>query len=102
MQKAPYVFPIVGGRKVEHLLANLEALEITLTEEQIKSLESEVEFEPGFPSWFIVCCPAYLLYMSLTDMFLQGDGSNPVYLMTASGHTYNPRLQPLPPTAGKQ
>ncbi|KAF8814288.1 Aldo/keto reductase [Phlegmacium glaucopus] len=30
MQKTPYVFPIIGGRKVEHLLANLEALEIFL------------------------------------------------------------------------
>lgn len=56
LQKAPYVFPIVSGRKVEHLLANLEALEISLTDEQIQSLESEVEFDPGFPSWFIVCC----------------------------------------------
>ncbi|KAF9474001.1 Aldo/keto reductase [Pholiota conissans] len=54
MQKAPYVFPIIGGRKVEHLLANLEALEIDLTDAQIKELEEVVEFEPGFPSWMIV------------------------------------------------
>jgi hypothetical protein len=24
MQKTPYVFPIVGGRKVSHLIANIE------------------------------------------------------------------------------
>lgn len=24
MQKTPYVFPIIGGRKTEHLLANIE------------------------------------------------------------------------------
>jgi len=54
MQKAPFVFPIIGGRKVEHLLANLEALEISLTEDQINYLESIVEFDPGFPNIFIV------------------------------------------------
>ena len=54
MQKTPYVFPIVGGRKVEHLMANIEALEITLSNDQIKYLESVVEFEPGFPNMLIV------------------------------------------------
>ena len=54
MQKTPYVFPIIGGRKVEHLLANLEALEIVLSDEQIKYLEGVVPFEPGFPGWMIV------------------------------------------------
>ena len=56
MQKTPYVFPIIGGRKVEHLLANIEALEITLSNDQIKYLESVVQFEPGFPYWMIVSC----------------------------------------------
>ena len=59
MQKTPYVFPIIGGRKVEHLLANLEALEITLSNDQIKYLESVVQFEPGFPYWMIV---SYLFF----------------------------------------
>ncbi|ESK92595.1 putative aryl-alcohol dehydrogenase [Moniliophthora roreri MCA 2997] len=49
MQKTTHVFPIVGGRKVEHLQQNLEALDITLTAEQIKFLESQVEFDVGFP-----------------------------------------------------
>ncbi|GJJ13425.1 hypothetical protein Clacol_007679 [Clathrus columnatus] len=49
MHKTPYVFPIIGGRKVEHLHANLEALDITLTPEQIKDLESVLPFELGFP-----------------------------------------------------
>ena len=56
MQKTPYVFPIVGGRKVEHLMANIEALEITLSNDQIKYLESVVPFESGFPYWVIVSC----------------------------------------------
>ncbi|KAF9041381.1 arylalcohol dehydrogenase [Panaeolus papilionaceus] len=50
MHKAPFVFPIIGGRKVEHLLANIEALEISLSAEQITYLESVVPFEPGFPT----------------------------------------------------
>ena len=54
MQKTPYVFPIIGGRKVEHLLANIEALEISLSSDQIKYLENVVSFEPGFPTWIIV------------------------------------------------
>lgn len=54
MQKAPFVFPIVGGRKVEHLLANLESLDISLSDEQIKYLESIIPFDLGFPSSMIV------------------------------------------------
>lgn len=49
MQKAPYVFPIIGGRKVEHLQANLEALDIALSDEQIKVLDNAVPFVKGFP-----------------------------------------------------
>lgn len=59
MQKFPYVFPIVGGRKVEHLLANLEALDISLSPEQIKFLDGVVPFEKGFPFKHFVsvlCC----------------------------------------------
>ena len=56
MQKAPFVFPIIGGRKVEHMLANLEALEISLSNEHIKYLESVVPFEAGFPYYVIVSC----------------------------------------------
>ncbi|PPQ64459.1 hypothetical protein CVT24_008469 [Panaeolus cyanescens] len=54
MHKTPYVFPIIGGRKVEHLLANAEALEISLNAEQMKYLESIVPFNPGFPNSMIV------------------------------------------------
>ncbi|EGN98177.1 hypothetical protein SERLA73DRAFT_183083 [Serpula lacrymans var. lacrymans S7.3] len=49
MQKTPYVFPIIGGRKVEQLEANIEALEISLSSEQIAYLESILPFNPGFP-----------------------------------------------------
>lgn len=53
MAKAPYVFPIVGGRKVEHLVDNLQALKIKLTDKQIEYLESIVPFTPGFPNNFV-------------------------------------------------
>ncbi|KAF9522053.1 NADP-dependent oxidoreductase domain-containing protein [Crepidotus variabilis] len=47
MQKTTYVFPIIGGRKVEHLEANIEALSIALSEGQIEFLESVVDFDIG-------------------------------------------------------
>jgi hypothetical protein len=48
-QKYPYVFPIIGGRKVEHLEDNIKSLTVSLSEEQIKEIESVVPFEWGFP-----------------------------------------------------
>lgn len=54
MQKAPYVFPIVGGRKVEHLKANIQALDIRLSKKQIEYLESVVPLDLGFPTSIIV------------------------------------------------
>ena len=68
MQKTPYVFPIIGGRKVEHLMANLEALEISLSNEQIKYLESVVPFEPGFPGWMIVSCVVLSILLITNDL----------------------------------
>jgi aryl-alcohol dehydrogenase-like predicted oxidoreductase len=50
MSKYPYTYPIVGGRKIEHLRDNMKCLEITLTEKQVKYLESVIPFDPGFPS----------------------------------------------------
>ncbi len=51
--KAPHVFPIVGGRKVEHLHDNIKGLSIKLTGDQIKYLESVQPFDIGFPTTFI-------------------------------------------------
>ncbi|CAI4050868.1 hypothetical protein SUVZ_14G0050 [Saccharomyces uvarum] len=56
--KAKSVFPLIGGRKIEHLKQNIEALSIKLTPEQIEHLESVVPFEIGFPSNFIGQDPA--------------------------------------------
>ena len=53
MHKAPYVFPIVGGRKVEHLKGNIDALSLDLSAEDIQAIESAYPFEVGFPMNFL-------------------------------------------------
>ncbi|CAL1709961.1 unnamed protein product [Somion occarium] len=68
MQKAPYVFPVVGGRKIEHLHQNIEALEIALSPEQIAYLESVQPFDLGFPTG------------------VYGDGSDYNFLYKNAGH----------------
>ncbi|KAI0651307.1 NADP-dependent oxidoreductase domain-containing protein [Trametes meyenii] len=68
MQKAPYVFPLVGGRKVEHLLGNLEALQLSLTEGYVKRIEGAVPFDPAFPHGMI------------------GNGTQYQPLFTSAGH----------------
>jgi len=80
MQKVPYVFPIIGGRKVEHLHANIEALDITLTPEHIRYLESILPFDPGFPNTMV------------------GDGTTMRPAMyTAAPFQKQPFLQPILP-----
>jgi len=84
MQKTPYVFPIIGGRKVEHLQANLEALEIVLSPEHIKYLESIVPFDLGFPAAMIVsslCLSSSARFLTFLLSGIQGDGSDYLYLM---------------------
>jgi aryl-alcohol dehydrogenase-like predicted oxidoreductase len=49
MHKAPYVFPIVGGRTVEHLRGNIEALTVELNEQDIQEIEGAEKFDVGFP-----------------------------------------------------
>ncbi|KJK68709.1 Aldo/keto reductase family protein [Aspergillus parasiticus SU-1] len=53
LSKAPYVFPIIGGRKIEHLQDNIKALDIRLTEAQIEYLESIKPFDFGYPTNYI-------------------------------------------------
>ncbi|KZV88884.1 arylalcohol dehydrogenase [Exidia glandulosa HHB12029] len=82
MQKTPYVFPIVGGRKVEHLMDNIKALEIRLTPDQIASIESVVPFDLGFPHNFV------------------GDGTHPNIFYQITGQVdFAPRAQPIQPSS---
>lgn len=53
MQKTPYVFAIVGGRKVSHIEGNIEALKVALSDEDIAEVEKAYDFDPGFPHTFL-------------------------------------------------
>ena len=53
MHKSPYVFPVVGGRKLEHLKSNIEGLSIELSDEEIDYIEKAAPFEVGFPLDFL-------------------------------------------------
>ncbi|EME78432.1 uncharacterized protein MYCFIDRAFT_36962 [Pseudocercospora fijiensis CIRAD86] len=53
MHKTPNVFPIVGGRKIEHLEGNIEALSLKLSTEEIEEIEDAYPFDYGFPLNFL-------------------------------------------------
>lgn len=53
MQKAPFVFPVIGGRTIDHLKGNIAALSVELTEEDYKEIEGAIPFDIGFPTSFI-------------------------------------------------
>lgn len=53
MHKTPNVFPIIGQRRVEHLKANVEALGIRLTNEDLDEIDTASSFDIGFPMNFI-------------------------------------------------
>ena len=99
MHKAPYVFPLIGARKVEQLEANVEALEIVLSPEHIKYLESIVPFELGFPFGLIVSLTrVWFRQLCLTFCFLQGDGSEYNFLMQNAAYMEkHPGPRPIVP-----
>lgn len=78
MHKTTHVFPIIGGRKVEQLMANLEALEIRLSKEQIEYLESATEFDPGFPNSMIGDGTKYWPYMLANGHFEKQPYAEPI------------------------
>jgi aryl-alcohol dehydrogenase-like predicted oxidoreductase len=72
MHKSPYVFPIVGGRKVEHLKGNIEGLAVELSDEEIDEIEEAAPFKVGFPlsMLFEFGGGKYNSRMSFKDIFL--------------------------------
>jgi diketogulonate reductase-like aldo/keto reductase len=48
------VFPLIGGRKVEHLKQNIQALDISLSPEQIRRIDDAKPLDVGFPYSLIV------------------------------------------------
>ena len=71
--KAPNVFPLVGGRKIEHLHDNIRALSIRLTDKQIEFLEAATTFDIGFPGNLIGYDPST-------------DGGKSAFLTGPAGH----------------
>ncbi|KAH9985162.1 Aldo/keto reductase [Russula vinacea] len=65
LHKTPYVFPIVGGRKVEHLKQNIQALDITLSPEQIRRIDEAKPFDVGFPYTLIGDNPVNSVFSQL-------------------------------------
>ncbi|KAL4796691.1 sterigmatocystin biosynthesis dehydrogenase stcV [Aspergillus venezuelensis] len=53
MDKAPYVFPIVGARKVSHIEGSIAGIGVTLDEEEMGEIESVYDFDFGFPHSFL-------------------------------------------------
>lgn len=53
LHKEPYVFPIIGGRKVEHLQGNIDALSLELSDEDVHKIDEAYGFQPGFPYDFL-------------------------------------------------
>lgn len=49
--KTPYVFPVVGGRKVEHMKSNIEALGAHLSREEIDEIDMATgkPYDLGYP-----------------------------------------------------
>ena len=43
-----------GGNKIHQLVSNIDALNVVLTDEHIREIESVVPFESGFPHKYIV------------------------------------------------
>ncbi|KAI5463802.1 NADP-dependent oxidoreductase domain-containing protein [Mariannaea sp. PMI_226] len=88
MHKTPYVFPIVGGRKVEHIKGNIEALTLELSEEDIQEIDNAIEFDLGFPH--------NILYRPG-----QPNGSQDVWLLKMGGHIdYVPTNKPIAASKG--
>ncbi|KKK21700.1 putative aryl-alcohol dehydrogenase Aad14 [Aspergillus rambellii] len=82
MAKAPYVFPLVGGRKIEHLHDNIQALKIKLTPAQIEYLESVRPFDVGFPQNMIGADPRITgvpgPWLAMNAQFALMQTSNPI------------------------
>ncbi|KAL8916456.1 MAG: hypothetical protein Q9172_006300 [Xanthocarpia lactea] len=78
MHKSPNVYPIVGGRKIEHLKGNIEALAIELTDEEVNEIDAALPFDVGFPMnmLFEMGGEKYNTRMSTKDIKLVNTTSN--------------------------
>ncbi|KAJ7643340.1 NADP-dependent oxidoreductase domain-containing protein [Mycena polygramma] len=81
LHKYPYCFPIIGGRKIENMISNIDALDVSLSDAQIAYLESIIPFDPGFPHTMV------------------GDGKQHTFLMnSAAVFVKQPLAEPIRPS----
>ncbi|KAL9533543.1 Norsolorinic acid reductase [Sphaerulina musiva] len=94
MHKAPNVFPIVGGRKVDHLRGNIEGLGVELTQEEIDEIEDAEPFDVGFPQSFLFAAgKPYRTRYTARDISLV-TSNTPLETL--------PKQQPIPPKQGEK
>lgn len=70
LHKAPFVFPVMGGRKPEQMLSNVEALDVALADEQMAFLDNIKPLDVGFPNFMIVSSLNFLLDVHLSKLSL--------------------------------
>ena len=70
MHKYPYVYPIVGGRKIDHLKGNIEALGVELSDEEVDEIEAAMPFDVGFPMNMMFSGQPYSTRMTSKDIML--------------------------------
>lgn len=85
MHKTANVFPIVGGRKIDHLKGNIAALSIRLSPEDIEEIDDAYAFDPGFPMNF--------LFMGMKTPSARGGD---IWLTKASGVYIDTPSRPKP------
>lgn len=71
MHKTPNVFPIVGGRKVDHLKGNIEALSLKLSEEEMHEIDDASDWQPGFPMNFLFMGSRFDTNLGPSDVMLK-------------------------------
>lgn len=47
------MYPLIGGRVIAHLRANVDALSLYLSSQNVEEIEKGYDFDPGFPHDFI-------------------------------------------------
>ncbi|KAF7860479.1 hypothetical protein EAF04_008604 [Stromatinia cepivora] len=81
MKKAKYVYPIVGGRKVEHLKGNIEALSVELSDDDVKQIDEANAFDIGFPQNFLTGGPNKV--QSPSDVWLSAMAGTTDYIQAS-------------------
>ncbi|KAI7238989.1 Norsolorinic acid reductase [Hortaea werneckii] len=95
VQKTPYVFPIVGGRKVEHIQGNIGSLSVRMENEDIEEVEEGYHFDPGFPHTFL----SGTMFKGGDEKPRGADGPEDVWLLNGLGpFDWHSKQEPVRPS----